>query len=286
MLFSLLLSLTNPADACVAPISVDSVFPVYNVEHLPQNTTFQVRLSCQELWEDPQFVVEHNGVIVDTEVRFHRRMITAEAESIFVEIDPVEDFKPGAEVSVSMDYFGMRSPVGEYVVAEFSADDVIDDVPHIDWMWTEDVSWEEPYGECFIEKEGEITFEFYEGTTYGHAIRFYEVDPSLRDQEIASEQLTTPFHTVLDPYNWDEMSALIPEEKLQAEDLCFAATFMNAAGVESRPSEVRCVSDMQFGGALKCGLQPMNGCSTMQTTDLGWMAMLMGTLGFARRRKR
>lgn len=286
MLFSVLLSLTNPAEACIAPISVDATFPMSDVVHLPTNTTFQVRLSCQELWEDPQFIVEHNGVVVDAEIRFHRRMITAEAESVFVEIDPVEDFKPGAEVSVSMDYFGMRSPVGDYVIGELAASDVVEDVPSIGWMWTEDVSWEEPDGECFIEKEGMITFEFYEGLTYGQAIRFYEVDPSLRDQEITPEQLTTPFHTVLDSYNWDEMSALIPEEKLNGEDMCFTATFMNASGVESLPSEIRCVSDMQRGEALFCGLQPTYGCSTMQTTDLGWMAMLMGTLGFARRRKR
>ena len=45
--------------------------------------------------------------------------------------------------------------------------------------------------------------------------------------------LTTPFHTVIDMDSWEDMSALIPAEKLNGEDMCFAATFINEGGVES-----------------------------------------------------
>lgn len=283
MLFSLLLSLTNPADACVAPISVDAVFPASGHMELAPNAIFQLRLSCEELLEDPQFIVEQNGTVIEADVRFHRRNITSDAEEVFVEVYPHEKLKPGASVLLSMDYFGMRTAAGTFVVGEETAPEEIIEVPQFYWVSRYDVSYEEP-DECGIEKEGEVYFDL-DVSAEGHAIRIYEIDPELKGQDLSVEMLIEPFHTVMTPNSWDDMSALIPAEKLQSEDMCFAATFINEAGVESRPSDVYCMSDVNFEDWV-CGTGMGMGCSTMQATDLGWMAMLMGTLGFVRRRKR
>ena len=282
MLFSLLLSLTNPADACGIPINVDSTFPVSGDTELAPDAVFQVRLSCEPLWEDPLFVVEQNGVDIEADVRIHRRMITADSEEVFVEVDPVDDLKPGASVMLSVDYFGMRTPAATFVVGEVWTMPEILEVPNIYWISTYDVSDEEPEGECWIQKEGQIDFDI-DIASEGQAIRIYEIDPTQRFETLTAEMLTTPFHTVIDMNSWEDMSALIPAEKLHSEDMCFAATFINEGGVESRPSEVRCVSDMEWDIEGRCFVTPFS-CSTMQALDLGWMAMLMGTLGLVRRR--
>ena len=285
MLFSFLLALTNPAEACGMPINVDAVFPVSGAMDLAPDALFQIRLSCEPLWEDPQFVVEQNGVEIEADVRIHRRMITADAEEVFVEVAPVEDLKPGASILLSVDYFGMRTAAATFVVGEVWAMPEILEVPNIYWMSTYDVSDEEPEGECWIQKEGQIDFDL-EMSGPDQVIRLYEVEPAQRFEDLSAEMLTTPFHTVMDIDSWEDMSALIPEEKLNGEDMCFAATFINEGGVESRPSQVRCVSDMNFSDLDgKCVVMPF-GCSTMQPVDFGWMAMLMGTLGLVRRRNR
>ena len=282
MLFSLLLSLTNPADACGMPINVDSVFPLSGEMELAPDALFQVRLSCEPLWEDPLFVVEQNGVEVEADVRIHRRMVTTDSEEVFVEIDPVEDLKPGSSIRLSVDYFGMRTSAATFVVGEVWAMPEIIEVPTIFSITTSDVSDEEPEGECWMQKEGQIDFDLdFAGPD--QAIRIYEVEPAQRFEPLSAELLSVPFHTVMDMDSWDEMSALIPEEKLNGDDMCFVATFINEGGVESRPSAVRCVSDINFELTYKCGLN--QGCSTMQTSDLGWMAMLMGTFGFVRRKR-
>ena len=97
MLFSLLLSLTNAADACGMPINVDAVFPLSGEMELAPDALLQVRLSCEQLWEDPQFIVEQNGVEIEADVRSssdgYRR-----SEEVFVEVDPVEELKPGSSI--------------------------------------------------------------------------------------------------------------------------------------------------------------------------------------------
>lgn len=284
MLFSLLLSLTNPADACGMPINVDAVFPLSGEMELAPDALFQVRLSCEQLWEDPQFIVEQNGVEIEADVRIHRRMITADAEEVFVEVNPVEDLKPGSSVLLSVDYFGMRTAAATFVVGEEWAMPEILEVPNIYWMSTYDVSDEEPEGECWIHKEGQIDFDL-DIASEGQAIRLYEVDPAQRFETLTADMLTTPFHTVIDMDSWEDMSALIPAEKLNGEDMCFAATFINEGGVESLPSQVRCVSDMDLSDLDgKCMMTPFS-CSTMHASDLGWMAMVMGAFGMLRRRR-
>lgn len=285
MLFSLLLSLTNPAEACGMPINVDAVFPVSGAMDLAPDALFQIRLSCEPLWEDPLFVVEQNGVEVEADVRIHRRMVTADSEEVFVEVDPVEELKPGSSILLSVDYFGMRTAAATFVVGEEWAMPEILEVPNIYWMSTSDVSDEEPEGECWIQKEGQIDFDL-DMAGPDQAIRIYEIDPAQRFEPLTAELLSVPFHTVMDMDSWDDMSALIPEEKLNGEDMCFAATFINDGGVESQPSEVRCVSDMNMSDWEEQCLHTPLGCSTMQSTDLGWMAMLVGTLGLVRRRNR
>jgi hypothetical protein len=283
MLFSLLLSLTNPADACAAPISVDSTFPISGDTELAPDAIFQVRLSCQHLWEDPQFVVEQNGEVVEADVRIHRRMITADSEEVFVEVNPVEDLKPGSSILLSVDYFGMRTAAATFVVGEEWTMPEILEVPNIYWISTSDVSDEEPEGECWIQKEGQIDFDL-DVAPEGQAIRLYEIDPELRFETLSADMLQAPFHTVIDMNSWEDMSALIPADKLNGEDMCFAATFINEGGVESLPSEVRCVSDMEWSFEGDCFVTPFS-CSTMQPTDLGWMAMVMGVFGMLRRRR-
>jgi len=284
MLFSLLLSLTNPADACVAPLSVDATYPASGDIELAPNAMFQLRLSCEQLLEEPIFIVEQGGEVVEAEVFFHRRMITADAETVFVEIDPVEDLKPNASVLVSMEYFGMPTNIGTFVVGEVPASEKILEVPEIFWISTYDVSFEEPEGECGLQQEGEIYFDVSQSRTEELAIRFYEIDPALRGSDLYAEMLQEPFHTVMSPTSWDDMSALIPNEKLNSEDMCFTATFINAAGIESDPSPVQCISDMQFD-EFYCGTgMGMLGCSTMQPVELGWLAMMMGSLAMFRRR--
>jgi hypothetical protein len=283
MLFSLLLSLTNPADACVAPITVDAVFPQSGKMEVAPNARFQVRLSCEQLLEDPQFVVEQDGEVIEAEVRLHRRMITADSEAVFAEVIPLEKMEMGSSILLSTDYFGMRTSIATFVVGEELAAEEILETPEIYWISTYDVSYEEPEGECGLQKEGEVYFDIGVAEEEGLAIRLYEIDPELRGQELFVDMLQTPFHTVMTPNSWDDMSALIPAEKLQSPDMCFTATFINEAGVESMPSEVRCISDMQFEDWV-CGTGMMMGCSTMQPIELGWMAMMMGTLGLFRRR--
>ena len=283
MLFSLLLSLTNPADACGMPINVDSTFPVSGETELAPDAVFQVRLSCEPLWEDPLFVVEQNGVEIEATVRIHRRMITADSEEVFVEVAPVEDLKPGASILLSVDYFGMRTAAATFVVGQQWAMPEILEVPNIYWISTYDVSDQEPEGECWIQKEGQIDFDL-SLLEEGQAIRLYEIDPAQRDDPLSADMLQTPFHTVISTDYWEDMSTLIPEDKLNAEDLCFAATFINEGGVESLPSEVRCVSDMEWDIEGDCFVTPFS-CSTIHASDLGWMAMVMGVFGMLRRRR-
>ncbi len=284
MLFSLLLSLTNPADACVAPISVDATYPASGDMELAPDALFQVRLSCEQLFEEPKFIVEQDGEMVDVEVTFHKRAIATGAETVFVEVDPIEDLNPGSSVLLSMEYFGMPTNVATFVVGEEFAQAEIVERPEIFWISTYDVSYEEPEGECGIQKEGEVFFDV-NASEDNLAIRFYEIDPELRGQELFVDMLDVPFHTVMSPKSWDDMSALIPAEKLAAEDMCFAATFINEAGVESVPSDVRCISDMSFDDFV-CGTgMGMMGCSTMQPIELGWLAMVMGTFGLVRRKR-
>ena len=52
---------------------------------LAPDALFQV-VFCEQLWEDPQFIVEQNGVEIEADVRIHRRMITTDAEEVFVEV--------------------------------------------------------------------------------------------------------------------------------------------------------------------------------------------------------
>ena len=141
------------------PINVDAVFPVSGAMDLAPDALFQIRLSCEPLWEDPLFVVEQNGVEVEADVRIHRRMVTADSEEVFVEVDPVEDLKPGSSFWFSVDYFGMRTAAATFVVGEVWAMPEILEVPNIYWMSTYDVSDEEPEGECWIQKEGQIDFD-------------------------------------------------------------------------------------------------------------------------------
>jgi len=289
MLFSFVLSLTSPADACVAPASVKSTYPVSGTLDVAPDAHFQLQLGCEPLFEDPTFFVEQDGEVVEATVTFHKRMITADAEAVFVELEPVEELKVGASVVITMEHFGMPSTAAAFVIGEQHAPAEIVEVPEIYWMSTYDVSFEEqeePEEGCWLQKEGEIVFDVQQPEEDNMAIQIYQIDPELRGETLYVDMLDAPFHTILSPKSWDDMSALIPTEVLQADDLCFTATFLNEAGVESKPSEVRCINDMDFE-QFECGTGlGMMGCSTMQPLDLGWMAMLMGTLGLVRRRNR
>jgi len=286
MLFSILLSLTHPAEACVAPLSVDATFPPSGRMDLAPNAMFQVRLSCQQLLEEPRFIVEQDGEPIEASVLFHRRMITADSETVVVEIDPVEDLTAGSSVLVSMEYFGMPTNIATFVVGDIPASSEILEIPEIFWISTYDVSYDEPEGECGLQKEAEVYFDVSPSDSEELAIRLYQIDPNLKGSEVFIDILDTPFHTVMSPTSWDDMNALIPSEMLQEEDLCFAATFMNEAGEESMPSKVQCISDMQFD-EFYCGTgMGMFGCSTMQPLELGWLAMMMGAVGMFRRRER
>ena len=283
MLLSTLLSFLQPAEACVAPLSVESTFPASGSMNLAMDTQFQLRFSCAEMLEEPKIILEQDGEIIEADVAFHRRTIAEGVESVVAEVQPLEALTTGSSVLLSVEYFGMQTPAATFVVGDSYAESEIAEVPTIYWMSRYDVSYEAPEGECAFQKEGEIYFDVELPQSDDLAIRIYEINPELRGQEIFTEMLQTPFHTITNAKSWDEMSVLVPQEMIEATELCFTATYMNEAGVESAPSPVQCMSDMYFEDFV-CGTGMMFGCSTMAPIELGWFAIMMGAMGLFRRR--
>jgi hypothetical protein len=286
MLYSLLLSLTQPAAACVEPLSVSSVFPATGTMSVPVDSHFFLSVNCQSFSEVPTFVLEQDGEAIEIDVTVHQRDISVDSRVMMIEVAPVEELSADAMLLLSMDYFGMQSKVATFVTADFIAPEVTESAPEIWWMETYDVYQEETDFECMGTLEQQLYLDLTFPESDDVMMRIYEVDPALRDQVVVVDSLQTPFHEIHKPTDFDHRMIYVPEAKVAQGDMCFTATFVNAAGQESEAATVQCLSDFDYIDEFYCGTgMGMMGCSSMPASEMGWMALLMGAFGFMRRRQ-
>ena len=287
MLFSLLLSLTQPADACGELMSVSSIFPGAGTMSVPLDSHFFLEMTCHSFAELPSFTLEQDGESVEVEVTIHERPISTYSNVMIVEVAPVKELNPDSMLLLSMEQFGMQSKVATFVTDEFLTSESTEDAPNIWWMEVYDVHQEEDDFECAGTLEKELYLDVSSPEEDDLMVRVYEVEPELRGEPLGLDSLQ-PFHEIHDPSDYDQRMIYIPAEKAEQSDLCFTATYVNAAGKESEPAPVQCLTDFEYMDDLRCGTDMgmgIVGCSSMPANELGWMALLMGTVGFVRRRR-
>lgn len=287
MLFSILFSLTQPSAACMEMMSVDSVFPAAGTMSVPVDSHFFLKMRCQSILEAPRFILEQDGEPVEIDVTIHQRDVSVDAQVMMVEIEPVEALEPDAMLLLSIDQFGMQNKLATFVTDDFESSVVTEEVPQIWWMESYEVYQEDvEFSECSGTLENELYLDVSSPDAEDTMIRIYEVDPDLRTQEIFSDMLQTPFHEIHDPADYEQRMIYIPAEKANQSDICFTATYVNAAGEESAPAPVQCLTDFDYMDEFYCGTgMGMMGCSSMPVSELGWMALFMGSVGFVRRRR-
>ena len=284
MFLSLLLSLMQPSEACGEMLKVDSSFPATGTLDVPVDAHFFLEIKCHSFAEEPRFILEQNGEEVDIEVTFNHRAIAEYSNVMYIEIEPLELLESEATLLLTMDQFGMETKVATFASASESTSEISEDRPELWWMTVYEVFQTEEH-ECWGELEDEIYFDVKSPEHDDAMIRLYQVDSEFRGQEPTTDLLHTPFHEIHDVEDNVQRNAFI-QRAASDEDLCFTATYVNKAGAESSPSLVQCIDDFSYDEWMcGTGMGGLSGCSSMPASELGWLALLMGSFGLIRRRK-
>jgi hypothetical protein len=284
MFLSVLLALTQPSEACGELLKVDSTFPATGTLDVSVDAHFFLEFKCHSFAEEPRFILEQNGKEVAIEITLNQRSISEYSNVMYVEIEPSDILESEATLLLTMDQLGMQTKVATFATSSERALELSEDRPELWWMTVQEVFQTEEQ-ECWGELEDELYFDVKTPEQDDAMIRLYQVDSEFRGQEPTTDLLHTPFHEIHDVEDTVQRNAFIKRASSD-EDLCFTATYVNRAGAESSPSLIQCIDDFSYDEWMcSTGMGGMAGCSSMPASELGWLALLMGSFGFVRRRK-
>ena len=282
MLFLFTHLFTQPVEACT-PIIDNAVLS----RSFPENGSFGVSMDAviQLEFKDgitpddmSSFSLRQDDIVLEIDAQVVLKNTDMMSELAVIEVIPAGLLQPNQQFVLEQ--------AGEPILTFLTSDQLSTEVqgfPQVGWADQYFIDNRE-YGEmnsCQPDTQTSISIDFGEDSAkQDQAVVIYRVEAQGGEQIIDDE----PFAMLLDV---EESYVSIDIQNTTAdEEFCFAAAYMNEAGVEGELSPVFCANDF-YDYEYRCAFAgPWMGCATMNPDNLAWMSLGLGLVGLLRRRRK